>query len=475
MGAAGICCSSSEMSAKSNTGMDIDLDKVPTRQSDMKAFEILLSESQERMLVVGKKGEEEILKSVFEKWDLECSEIGLVTNTQKVRFYKEGQLVVDIPAESLVLGGGAPVYERTYQKPAYLEEINQFNPKAIKVPKDLLEVAKKMAKLPNLLSKRWISEQYDSMVRTNTMTTNKASDAAVVRIKGTNKALALTVDCNSTYVHADPYKGAMIAVAEGARNIICSGGIPVAITNCLNFGNPYNPEVYWQFVMSIKGMGEACKRFNTPVTGGNVSFYNQSVFKNSTEPIQPTPTIGMLGILEDYKNHQSLAFQDKGDAIYMIGTPTNDINSSEYLKYFHGVKLSPAPQFELEEEFQLQQSLIKIVQQKLIKSIHDISEGGLFFALLESGFSNQLGFNIETDEIFRKDAYLFGESQSRVIVSISEDEEDLLVNYLNSNNVSFTKLGNVTSGEVLIDQQSFGSINEWKFNYETQLGTIIES
>jgi phosphoribosylformylglycinamidine synthase len=183
----------------------------------------------------------------------------------------------------------------------------------------------------------------------------------------------------------------------------------------------------------------------------------------------------MLGILEDYKNHQSLAFQDKGDAIYMIGTPTNDINSSEYLKYFHGVKLSPAPQFELEEEFQLQQSLIKIVQQKLIKSIHDISEGGLFFALLESGFSNQLGFNIETDEIFRKDAYLFGESQSRVIVSISEDEEDLLVNYLNSNNVSFTKLGNVTSGEVLIDQQSFGSINEWKFNYETQLGTIIES
>jgi phosphoribosylformylglycinamidine synthase len=475
MGAAGICCSSSEMSAKSNTGMDIDLDKVPTRQSDMKAFEILLSESQERMLVVGKKGEEEILKSVFEKWDLECSEIGIVTNTQKVRFYKEGQLVVDIPAESLVLGGGAPVYERTYQKPAYLEEINQFNPKAIKVPKDLLEVAKKMAKLPNLLSKRWISEQYDSMVRTNTMTTNKASDAAVVRIKGTNKALALTVDCNSTYVHADPYKGAMIAVAEGARNIICSGGIPVAITNCLNFGNPYNPEVYWQFVMSIKGMGEACKRFNTPVTGGNVSFYNQSVFKNSTEPIQPTPTIGMLGILEDYKNHQSLAFQDKGDAIYMIGTPTNDINSSEYLKYFHGVKLSPAPQFELEEEFQLQQSLIKIVQQKLIKSIHDISEGGLFFALLESGFSNQLGFNIETDEIFRKDAYLFGESQSRVIVSISEDEEDLLVNYLNSNNVSFTKLGNVTSGEVLIDQQSFGSINEWKFNYETQLGTIIES
>jgi phosphoribosylformylglycinamidine synthase len=475
MGAAGICCSSSEMSAKSNTGMDIDLDKVPTRQSDMKAFEILLSESQERMLVVGKKGEEEILKSVFEKWDLECSEIGIVTNTQKVRFYKEGQLVVDIPAESLVLGGGAPVYERTYQKPAYLEEINQFNPKAIKVPKDLLEVAKKMAKLPNLLSKRWISEQYDSMVRTNTMTTNKASDAAVVRIKGTNKALALTVDCNSTYVHADPYKGAMIAVAEGARNIICSGGIPVAITNCLNFGNPYNPEVYWQFVMSIKGMGEAFKRFNTPVTGGNVSFYNQSVFKNSTEPIQPTPTIGMLGILEDYKNHQSLAFQDKGDAIYMIGTPTNDINSSEYLKYFHGVKLSPAPQFELEEEFQLQQSLIKIVQQKLIKSIHDISEGGLFFALLESGFSNQLGFNIETDEIFRKDAYLFGESQSRVIVSISEDEEDLLVNYLNSNNVSFTKLGNVTSGEVLIDQQSFGSINEWKFNYETQLGTIIES
>lgn len=475
MGAAGICCSSSEMSAKSNTGMDIDLDKVPTRQTDMKAFEILLSESQERMLVVGKKGHEEVLKAVFEKWDLECSEIGIVTNTQKVRFFKDGDLVVDIPAESLVLGGGAPVYERTYQKPSYLEQINQFHPKNIKVPKDLLEVALKMAKLPNLLSKRLVSEQYDSMVRTNTMTTNKASDAAVVRIKGTEKALALTVDCNSTYVHADPYKGAMIAVAEGARNIICSGGIPVAITNCLNFGNPYNPEVYWQFVMSIKGMGDACKKFNTPVTGGNVSFYNQSIFKNSTEPIHPTPTIGMLGVLEDYKNHQSLAFQNIGDAIYMIGTPSNDINSSEYLRYIHGVKLSPAPQFELEEEFQLQQSLIKIIQQQSIKSVHDISEGGLFFALLESGYPKQLGFNIETDESFRKDAYLFGESQSRVIISIGEEDEDQLVNYLNSNNVSFTKLGNVTPSEILVDQQTYGNIEQWKFNYDTELGTIIES
>lgn len=475
MGAAGICCSSSEMSAKSNTGMDIDLDQVPIRQSDMKAFEILLSESQERMLVVGKKGEEATLKAVFEKWDLECSEIGTVTNTQKVRFFKEGQLVVDIPAESLVLGGGAPVYERNYQKPSYLEQIEKFNPRSIKIPKDMFAVAKQMSQLPNLLSKRWISEQYDSMVRTNTMTTNKESDAAVVRIKGTDKAIALTVDCNSTYVHADPYKGAMIAVAEGARNIICSGGIPVAITNCLNFGNPYNPEVYWQFVMSIKGMGDACKKFNTPVTGGNVSFYNQSVFKNTTEPIQPTPTIGMLGILEDYKNHLSLSFREEGDAIYMIGTPSNDINSSEYLKHFHGVKLSPAPQFELEEEFQFQQSLIKIIQLQLIKSIHDISEGGLFFALLESGYANQLGFNIETDETFRKDAYLFGESQSRVIVSIGEDNEDHLVNYLNSNNVSFTKLGNVSSDEILIDQQSFGSINDWKYNYETELGTLIES
>lgn len=475
MGAAGICCSSSEMSAKSKTGMDINLDKVPTRQADMKAFEILLSESQERMLVVGKKGEEDILKAVFEKWDLECSEIGIVTNTQKVRFFKDNQLVVDIPAESLVLGGGAPVYERAYQKPTYIDQINQFNPKSIKVPKDLLEVAQKMASLPNLSSKRWISEQYDSMVRTNTMTTNVTSDAAVVRIKGTDQALALTVDCNSTYVHADPYKGAMIAVAEGARNIICSGGIPVAITNCLNFGNPYNPEVYWQFVMAIKGMGEACKRLNTPVTGGNVSFYNQSVFKNSTEPIQPTPTIGMLGILEDYKNHQTLAFQNPGDAIYMIGTPTNDINCSEYLKYFHGVNLSPGPQFELEEEYQFQQSLIKIIQLQIIQSIHDISEGGLFFALLESGYPNNFGFEIETDETFRKDAYLFGESQSRAILSINEESEDNLVNYLNSNNVSFTKLGNVTEGSILIDRQSFESIDYWKAKYETQLGNIIES
>ncbi|MGB1216399.1 MAG: phosphoribosylformylglycinamidine synthase subunit PurL, partial [Saprospiraceae bacterium] len=274
MGAAGITCSTSEMSAKSGTGMIIDLDKVPTRQGDMKPFEILLSESQERMLIVAKKGEEHKLYEVFDKWDLECEHIGEVTDTGRLIFTKNGETVADVPAEPLVLGGGAPVYNREYTRPVYFDEIAKFNADDIKQPTDFVAAAKQMFSSPNLVSKRWVYEQYDSMVRTNSMSTNRPSDAAIVRVKGTEKALAVTTDCNSSYVHADPYIGGMIAVSEAARNIVCSGGEPVAITNCLNFGNPYDTEVYWQFVHALKGMGDACRKFNTPVTGGNVSFYN---------------------------------------------------------------------------------------------------------------------------------------------------------------------------------------------------------
>lgn len=475
MGAAGISCSTSEMSEKGGCGMRINLDKVPTRQANMKDWEILLSESQERMLIVGKKGEEDKLYEVFEKWDLECVQIGEVTADGQLHYYYQGELVADIPAESLVLGGGAPVYEREYKRPAYLDKAARFKSSKIATSKDFVETAKRVFASPNVISKRWIYEQYDSMVRTNTRTTNATSDAAVVRVKGTNKALAVTTDCNSNYVKADPYTGTMIAVAEAARNIVCSGGEPVAITNCLNFGNPYNPEVYWQFVHAIKGMGEACRRFDTPVTGGNVSFYNQSVFKEKTEPVHPTPTIGMLGILDDADKQMTLDFKAAGHQVYMIGTPQNDIASSEYLRIVHGIDLSPAPHFDLDEEFHIQHNLKAIIKKEMVESAHDVSEGGLFVALMESAMIRGLGFDIETDTNFRKDAYLFGESQSRVVVSVTEEMEDELVNHLNSHNVPFTKLGEVTEGKLAIDGESFGEIGQWKQTYNDLLAEKMEA
>src|SRR6476619_7520673 len=294
MGAAGIICSTSEMSAKGEVGMRIDLDKVPTRQQHMKAWELLLSESQERMLLVVEKGKENIVRKVFDKWDLESSVIGEVTTDGLLSFYLNGELEAQIPAYELVLGGGAPQYEREFRRPSYFDEIEKFETTEIEQPKDLKALAQQLIQLPSIASKRWIYNQYDSMVGTVNASTNNPSDAAIVLVRETGKALAVTVDCNSRYVYADPYKGAMIAVSEAARNIVCSGGQPLGVTNCLNFGNPFDPEVYYQFVNAIKGMGEACRKFDTPVTGGNVSFYNQ----NPEGPVYPTPTIGMVGLVE---------------------------------------------------------------------------------------------------------------------------------------------------------------------------------
>lgn len=475
MGAAGITCSTSEMSAKSGTGMMINLDKVPTRQKGMKPFEILLSESQERMLIVAKKGEEHKLFEIFDKWDLECEEIGVVTDTGRLQFSQEGKIIADVPADPLVLGGGAPVYKREYTKPVYMEKIEQFNINDIALPTDYVETARKLFSTPNLVSKRWVYEQYDSMVRTNTMTTNRHTDAALVRVKGTDKALAVTTDCNASYVYADPYKGGMIAVSEAARNIVCTGGEPVAITNCLNFGNPYNPEVYWQFVHAIKGMGDACRKFNTPVTGGNVSFYNQSVYKNSTEPVFPTPTIGMLGILDDANQYMTLDFKNEMDRIYLIGSPKEDLGSSEYLRVIHNVNHSPVPSFDLEEEVALQQTIAKLIKDKLIVSAHDVSDGGLFTNLMESAIASGLGFDINVDDSIRKDAFLFGESQSRVVVTVPAKSADAFEKHMENVSTPFSKLGVVSGEDAVIEGESYGKIADWKHIYDHTLHNHLEN
>ncbi len=468
MGAAGITCSTSEMSAKGEHGMIIHLDKVPTRQNNMKPWEMLLSESQERMLIVVKKGREAEVQTIFDKWDIHCVQIGEVTKDLNLKYYMNGELVADVPAESLVLGGGAPIYEREYREPAYFELINKFNIADIRQPADFKEVAYQLIQLPNIASKRWIYEQYDSMVGTGNTHTNEASDAAVVRVHGSAKGIAMTTDCNSRYVFADPYKGAMIAVSEAARNIVCSGGLPVAITNCLNFGNPYNPEVYYQFVNAIKGMGEACLKFDTPVTGGNVSFYNQS----EDGPVYPTPTIGMVGVLDKLDHKMSLSFKHSGDSIYLVGVNREDINCSEYLHHLCGVTHSPAPHFELEEEYQVQQAIARVISEKLVKSAHDISEGGLYASMLECAMARGLGFTLHTGTGIRKDAVLFGEGQSRVVVTVNPDLNSLFEAELKG--VPFTRIGHVNANsEIVVDNESWGFVSDWKDAYDGALEQLL--
>ena len=469
MGAAGITCSTNEMSAAGKHGMELWLDKVPTRQNDMKDWEILLSESQERMLVVVEKGKEDIVNAIFDKWDLSCEEIGVVTKGERVKYYMYGELVADVPCDDLVLGGGAPVYHREYTEPAYFQEWKKFNIDDITEPTDLVEVAKYLAGHENIASKRWVYEQYDSMVGTVNMSTNFPTDAAIVNLKGTDKALAMTVDCNARMVNANPEEGCAMAVAEAARNIVCSGGVPSAITNCLNFGNPYNPEVYWQFVGAIKGMSKACLKFKTPVTGGNVSFYNQSAIEGTEVPVFPTPTIGMLGIVEDKKHITSLAFKGKSDLIYLIGESKNDISSSEYLASFHGVKESSAPDFDLDVEYDMQQTIISLIRKGTIESAHDVADGGLFMTLLESSFTNNLGFEIIGSSEVRDDAFLFGEAPSRVVVSVTETGEDVFLDALKYSKTPFMLLGHVTQGKLVVDDKDFGMIADYKEIYNNSL------
>jgi phosphoribosylformylglycinamidine synthase len=472
MGAAGITCSTSEMSAKSGTGMKVWLDKVPMRQAGMKDWEVLLSESQERMLVVVHKGKEAEVEKIFKKWDLTYAVIGEVTDTGRVQYFMDGELRADIPGESLVLGGGAPVYHREYKEPRYFEEIKKFDLNQI-ADIELAAapaIAKALVAHPNIASKRWVYNQYDSMVGTVNQTTNAPSDAAVVKVKGSNRSIAMTVDCNSRFVYADPFKGAMIAVAEAARNLVCSGAEPAGVTNCLNFGNPYNPEVYYQFVYAIKGMGEACKKFDTPVTGGNVSFYNQSSDDNA---VFPTPTIGMVGLLPKGSKHMTLNFKQAGDALVMLGQTQNDLGCSHYLAHYLKVAQSPAPWFDLDQEYNMQQAVLKLIGGGLIQSAHDVSEGGLMTCLLEAAFDGNFGFDIQQTTGSRLDAFLFGEAQGRVVVSVKAEKLAEVEKLLHSLNTSFENLGTVTANGIKVNGADFGNTGDFANIYQNSLADYL--
>ena len=476
MGAAGIICSTSEMSEKGGSGMVIDLDKVPLRQQNMEAWEILLSESQERMLVCVKKGQEETVEKIFEKWDLNCAKIGEVIDEDMLYFHWKGELVAQVPAASLVLGGGAPVYERSYKEPAYYQQAKEFSKDKVTEPdiKEAKKIANFLVAAPNIASKRWVYEQYDSMVGTRNMSTNRPSDAGVANLKGTDNAIAMTCDCNSRYVYSDPCLGTQMAVAEAARNIVCAGGEPLAITDCLNFGNPYNEETYWQFVKSIEGMGVACRKFNTPVTGGNVSFYNQASMNGKVEAVYPSPVIGMIGTIEKDKQ-MTMDFKTDGATVYLIGEMVDDISCSEYLYSYKGIKLSHAPYFDIDKEANMQKALSDLINQGIIESAHDVSEGGLFIAMLESAMCRNFGFELYTSGEIRLDSFLFGEGQGRVVVTVKAGKENDFIDMLNISNVPCCAVGSVRAdGVIMVDEEVFGKVSDFKTVYDNAIGDVLD-
>jgi phosphoribosylformylglycinamidine synthase subunit PurL len=449
MGAAGITCSCSEMSARGNSGITIDIDKVPVREPHMTPYEILLSESQERMLVCVKKGCEEEVKKVFKKWELESVIIGEASDSGifEVRFH--GETVAKIPSDVLVLGGGAPVYHRETKKPDYIEQLNNIDLNQFPTDRDWNKDLLTLMASPNICNKDWVYTQYDSSVRTNTVV-GPGSDAAVLRIRKTRKAIALKTDCNGRYCYLNPRIGAQQAVAESARNVICSGAQPAAITNCLNFGNPYKPEIYYGFVEAVAGMGEACRIFGTPVTGGNVSFYNE----DPDHAVFPSPVIGMLGIVEDIDHITTQWFKDEGDLIFLIGENEEELGGSEYLHTIFGKTIGPMPNLNLHYEKLVQDTLLEAIKSGLIKSAHDCADGGLAVTLTECCITNRdkmLGAQIYLNDEIRADALLFGETQSRIIITTTMGNGEKLVEHCIKNKVPVAAIGRVGGDQLKID------------------------
>ncbi|MGC8595257.1 MAG: phosphoribosylformylglycinamidine synthase subunit PurL [Candidatus Kryptoniota bacterium] len=451
MGAAGIACSTSEMSAKAGTGMDIDLDRVPLREQDMSAYEIMLSESQERMLVVTRPEDEEALKKIFNKWDLHAEVIGKVTDDGLLRVRRFGKIEAEIPAKALTLGEGAPVYKRESRKPDYIDRLQSFDPQILPVPQDMNDVLIKLISSPNVASKKYVYQQYDYMVRTDTVVMPGAADAAVIRLSkwmkdGTRrKGIALTTDCNGRYVYLDPQLGTEHAVVEAARNVACVGAKPVAITNCLNFGNPYKPEVYYQFEQAIAGMVRACTELDTPVTGGNVSFYNES----PTFAVYPTPVIGMLGVIDDVSKSLQGSFKNEGDLIAVVGKDTYEMGGSEYLSVVHGKVAGKIPRIDYDYEKNLHNFLVLAADLKAISSAHDVSDGGLAVALAECCIMNEeqlLGARIVLEFHGRPDFALFGESGGRVVISYSPENSRLVDQLAKASGIDIDVVG-IVSGE----------------------------
>jgi phosphoribosylformylglycinamidine synthase len=471
MGAAGLTSSSSEISAKSELGIELYLDEMHLRETNMIPYEIMLSESQERMLAICKAGKEEYFEKICKKWDLDFTKIGKVTDDKNLKVFFKGDMVADIPSANLAAGEGAPVYERESKRPAYLDQVQNLSIDTLQVPDNISEAFIKVFSSPNIVSKQWVYEQYDYMVRTNSVI-QPGGDAAVIRIKGTNKAISTKTDCNARYVYLDPRMGAAIAVAESARNVVCTGAKPIAVTNCLNFGNPYKPEVFWQFKEAIAGMGESCRSLNTPVTGGNVSFYNES----ESYQVYPTPVIGMLGIIDDLSHITPSGFQKNGDIVYLIGKTFPELGGSEYLKRIHDKVAGLPPHLDLETEKEVQRVVIEAIRGGMVQSCHDLADGGLAVGLAECCIidkNNSLGLKAKLQSDLPDHVLAFSESQSRFIVSIHPDNKSSFENLLFNTNIPFTSLGEVGGNSFSLNDIFDLSLEELKDIYYSTIPSIM--
>ncbi len=461
MGAAGLTSSSAEMASRGNSGIEIDIAKVPTREKNMTPYEIMLSESQERMLVVPKKGKEEIVSEIFTKWGLHAEVVGQVTDDGMLRILNGEQKVAEISAR--ILADEAPEYFRKAVRPKYIDDIKKVTAAEI-TSNDYNQDLLNLLNSPTIASKNWIYKQYDHMVMTNTVV-GPGSDAAVIRIKDMDKAVALTTDNNGRYCYLDPIKGGKIAVAEAARNIVCSGGQPLAITDGLNFGNPMDPEIYWQFKNSVEGLSKACKELETPVIGGNVSFYNES----PKGAIYPTPIVGMVGLLDSIDNRVTMDFKDEGDLIFLLGANQEELGASEYLKLQENRIDGYVPEIDLKLEKRVQDTVFKAVKEGIVKSAHDCSEGGLAVALAESCFKNEIGVNIKIEENISDKALLFGETQSRIIVSIAQDNENILKKIAEENKIPIKKIGRTQGNRYLFNDLIELSVEEMNNKWENAI------
>jgi len=444
MGAAGLTCSTCEMASRGETGIEIDLAKVPLRETGMIPYEVMLSESQERMLLVAKQGREQEVMRIFEKWDLDAVIIGRVTGDGLMRVRDGAKVVAEIPARDLAEEG--PVYHRPMQRPAYLDETEQADLGRLSVPAKLDEVLLGLLASPNIACKRPVWQQYDHMLFCNTVV-EPGSDAAVLRLQGTEKGLALSADGNGRYTYLDPYEGGKLAVAEAARNVVCAGGRPLAITNCLNFGNPERPEIMWQFAEAVRGIADACRAFETPVTGGNVSLYNETL----GTPIFPTPVIGMVGLLDDIRHVTTQWFKAAGDEVLLLGETRDELGGSEYLKVVHGQETGRPPRMDLDRERAVQAVCLEAIHAGLVRSAHDCADGGLAVALAEcamTGPDTALGGRFEIPGDLRPDSLLFGESASRILLSVRPADAGQVESIARRHGVACARLGEV-GGETI--------------------------
>lgn len=474
MGAAGLTCAGCETASRGDSAVEIDLAAVPRRETGMVPYEIMLSESQERMLVIVKKGRESEVERIFEKWDLHAVKIGEVVAGNDYIVRDNGKIVAQIPAKALADEG--PIYIREEKKPAYLNETANLDLSSIPESKDFGATLLKLLAHPSLASKAWVWEQYDHMVRTDTVF-YPGHDAALIRVKGTQKGIAVATDCNSLYVYLDPFRGGTIAVAEAARNVACTGARPIGMTNCLNFGNPMKPEIFWQFHQSVLGLIESCKTLEIPVTGGNVSFYNES----PQAAVFPTPTISIVGLLDQIENRVPSSFQKEGDLIFIVGETKNEIGASHYLMVEHGLQKGVPPVLDLKREKNLQQFLIEAAAQKQVSSAHDTSEGGLAFALAECCFKSASGFGAVVDGLelirnpqLREDALYFGESQSRVIVSVHPDKKESLIKLAMKYDLPILPLGKVSGKELVMDKLQL-SVEKMKQVFDSAIPKVMDN